>query len=102
MPPASLSTFAVIIPGPTTARTRSARVFQRLRNFIGTFRTHKKLMRRIRINAEDKFWPDETRGNAGKTNRKHGQECPPYANSTHKTFLCSFNVAVTYAGIKCT
>src|SRR5258708_19043085 len=36
MPPASLSTFAVMMPGPTTAKTRIRRVFQdRRRGSIG-------------------------------------------------------------------
>ncbi len=38
MPPASLSTFAVMIPGPTTAKNSRIRIFQRFRNLIGTVR----------------------------------------------------------------
>src|SRR5262245_61350227 len=34
MPPASLSTFAVMKPGPTTAKNSRIRFFQRLRNLI--------------------------------------------------------------------
>src|ERR1700678_1303964 len=41
MPPASLSTFAVIIPGPTTAKNSRVRPFQRLPNFMRTFRRHR-------------------------------------------------------------
>ena len=41
MPPASLSTFAVINPGPTTAKKSRIRIFQRLKKFMRTFRRHK-------------------------------------------------------------
>src|SRR6266480_5639249 len=40
MPPASLSTFAVMNPGPTTAKNSRIRVFQRLRNLMGTVHKH--------------------------------------------------------------
>src|ERR1700704_6331383 len=36
MPPASLSTLAVMKPGPTTARTRAMRVRQLLKNVMAT------------------------------------------------------------------
>src|SRR5579862_2853130 len=55
MPPASLSTLAVINPGPTTAKNSRIRVFQLLRNLMGTFRRHNlkglNSQRRHRINA---------------------------------------------------
>src|SRR5712692_2254014 len=58
MPLASLSTFAVMNPGPTTAKKIRIRVFQRLRNLIGTVRGHKR-----ETTDQDKcsfgFWPDE-------------------------------------------
>src|ERR1700730_77899 len=41
MPPASLLTFAVINPGPTTAKKSRIRIFQRLKKFMRTFRRHK-------------------------------------------------------------
>src|ERR1700730_7322354 len=41
MPPASLSTFAVMNPGPTTAKKSRIRIFQRLKKFMCTFRRHK-------------------------------------------------------------
>src|SRR4029077_13401522 len=41
MPPASLSTFAVMNPGPTTAKKSRNRIFQRLEKFMRTFRRHK-------------------------------------------------------------
>src|ERR1700730_16594337 len=41
MPPASLSTFAVINPGPTTAKKSRIRIFQRLKKFMRTCRRHK-------------------------------------------------------------
>src|ERR1700716_265640 len=41
MPPASLSTFAVINPGPTTAKKSRIRIFQCLKKFMRTFRRHK-------------------------------------------------------------
>src|SRR5256885_8451078 len=56
MPPASLSTFAVIKPGPTTARINRIRVFERFRNFMGNLRRHMdgadhRRIGRHRINA---------------------------------------------------
>jgi hypothetical protein len=52
MPPASLSTLAVMNPGPTTAKNSTIWVFQRLRNFIsGAFRIATAVKRRFRINA---------------------------------------------------
>src|SRR4029077_11068893 len=41
MPPASLSTFAVMNPGPTTAKKSRIRIFQRLKKFMCTFHGHK-------------------------------------------------------------
>src|SRR5579864_5792626 len=41
MPPASLSTLAVMKPGPTTAKNSRMRVFQRLRNLMRAFRRHR-------------------------------------------------------------
>src|ERR1700722_13286255 len=56
MPPASLSTFAVMNPGPTTARKSRIRVFERLKNVMGNLRAHMDgtdsgYKRRHRINA---------------------------------------------------
>src|SRR5579859_4457123 len=55
MPPASLSTLAVMNPGPTTAKNSRIRVFQRLRNLMSTFRRHNleqsNSQRRHRINV---------------------------------------------------
>src|SRR4051812_43524365 len=56
MPPASLSTFAVMNPGPTTAKNSRIRIFQRLRNLMRPFRRHRdgaacSYQRRHRINA---------------------------------------------------
>src|SRR5579864_4791106 len=56
MPPASLSTFAVMNPGPTTAKNSRIRVFQLLKNLMRTFRRHRDgavsgYQRRHRINA---------------------------------------------------
>src|SRR5947209_842715 len=50
MPPASLSTFAVIKPGPMTASRSRVRVFQCLSHFIG--RIHRELNHAGRINPE--------------------------------------------------
>src|SRR5215475_13972465 len=61
MPPASLSTFAVINPGPTTARNSRIRVFQRLRNLMVTFHKHGSNQRPDRINADQQFWIDRSR-----------------------------------------
>lgn len=58
MPPASLSTFAVMKPGPTTARNSRIRVFQRLKNLMGTFHRHGSNQRPDRINADRQFWID--------------------------------------------
>src|SRR5215472_17068607 len=60
MPPASLSTFAVMNPGPTTAKNSTIRVFQRLQNFfMRILRRHKVKRfgheRRHRINADWEF-----------------------------------------------
>src|ERR1022692_5194708 len=41
MPPASLSTLAVMIPGPTTARNSRVRPLQRFRSFMRAFRRHR-------------------------------------------------------------
>src|ERR1700733_7379050 len=41
MPPASLSTLAVMIPGPTTARNSRVRPLQRFRSFMRVFQRHK-------------------------------------------------------------
>src|SRR5215469_7510666 len=71
MPPASLSTFAVMNPGPTTARNSRIRVFQSLRNLMRTFRSHKMKaiypQRPDRINALTEF---------GQTNSAPGRGIP--------------------------
>src|SRR5947209_11774813 len=41
MPPASLSTFAVMNPGPTTAKNSRIRLFQRLRKLMRAVHEHK-------------------------------------------------------------
>src|SRR5580698_7545619 len=53
MPLASLSTLAVIKPGPTTAKNSMNRAFQLFRNFMGTVRRHRalRLRRCNRING---------------------------------------------------
>src|ERR1700722_15886759 len=56
MPPASLSTFAVIKPGPTTAKKSRIRIFQRLKYFMRRFHRHMggtkaRAKRRDRING---------------------------------------------------
>src|SRR5208282_2585498 len=62
MPLASLSTFAVMKPGPTTAKNSRSRNFQDLRNFMRT--GHRMVQidenRTIRINAERVFRVDES------------------------------------------
>src|ERR1700683_302594 len=40
MPPADLSTLAVMIPGPTTARNSRVRPLNRFRNLMRAFREH--------------------------------------------------------------
>src|SRR6266481_1764504 len=67
MPPASLSTFAVINPGPTTAKMSRIRVFQLLSHLIG--------------HAHTVFQPDFCRINE---NRKEGQQLPERISSRHK------------------
>src|SRR5271154_3175108 len=53
MPLASLSTLAVMKPGPTTAKNSTNRAFQLFRNFMGTVRRHRalRLRRCNRING---------------------------------------------------
>jgi hypothetical protein len=46
----------VINPGPTTARNSRIWVFQRLRNFMGTFHKHGRNQRPDRINVDYQFW----------------------------------------------
>src|ERR1700722_2996479 len=60
MPPASLSTFAVMNPGPTTAKNSRIRIFQLFRNFMRTFHGHmdganSRDKRRNRINVRSEF-----------------------------------------------
>src|SRR5947207_14663777 len=67
MPLASLSTFAVMKPGPTTAKNSRKRVFQRLSNFMGRH----KHQRRLRINADGKTEQGQTaHGLVGRVNRR--------------------------------
>src|SRR5208282_5126835 len=81
MPPASLSTLAVIIPGPTTARNSRVRPFQRFRSLMRAFHKHiaedecptgcvlakSGTRSRTRINALTDF---EQRKSAGRVNKR--------------------------------
>src|SRR5438874_1999433 len=74
MPLASLSTFAVMNPGPTTAKNSRIRVFQRLRNLIGA--VHRSTHQRpLRINVVSEF-RDNLRC-CGSVNRQHGNGAVP-------------------------
>src|SRR3954451_1942707 len=65
MSPASLSTFAVINPGPTTAKKSRIRVFQRLMKLIGTFRRHRDETNQMQSTSQNKC-PQRI-----STNKKH-------------------------------
>ena len=59
MPLASLSTLAVMKPGPTTAKNRSIRVLQRRKNLMGrmiVLDLMARHCRHFRINGEQGIW----------------------------------------------
>src|SRR5437879_13006004 len=58
MQPASLSTFAVMNPGPTTAKNSRIRVFQRLRNLMGAVQKHGSSTTR-QNKCREEFWIGE-------------------------------------------
>src|SRR5882762_11995265 len=97
MPPASLSTFAVMNPGPTTARNNRIRVFQLLKNFMRAFHRHMDGTGegRIRINADVEY--GQIKSGAG-TNE--GSSCSaglhPFAQHTDHVvggdYSCQFAV----------
>src|ERR1700689_2966636 len=67
MPPASLSTLAVMIPGPTTARNSRVRPFQRFRSLMRAFHKHiaeDRVSRSLRFRAKSRT-RSRTRINAG-------------------------------------
>src|SRR5271154_5356425 len=100
MPPASLSTFAVMKPGPTTAKNTRSRTFQLLRNLMRTGHKRNQISEnsRTRINGDNAIWIGESakletfvRGDPSRSdNRRPSPHEPSQTSTPHERLqLCA-------------